>query len=98
MIYKYHDFISNFIISNKIKKYFCKFFEYFNKEIILQFNIGSPLQQIKILLDYITNLQEENEIYYQNIKSMFNPYNPFIKRELDNYEKIILELLKNELI
>ena len=25
--------------------------EYFNKEIILQFNIGSPLQQIKILLD-----------------------------------------------
>ena len=29
-----------------------------------------------------------NEIFYQNINSVFNPYHPFIKRELDNYEKI----------
>jgi hypothetical protein len=38
---------------------------------------------------FSTILYISNEIYYQNIKSMFNPYNPFIKRELDNYEKII---------
>ena len=30
-----------------------------------------------------------NEIFYQNINSVFNPFHPFIKRELDNYEKIV---------
>ena len=60
--------------------------------------ISRQLRQIELLTIYKCDQKENctfstvlyicNEIFYQNINSEFNPYHPFIKRELDNYQKI----------
>ena len=61
--------------------------------------ISRQLRQIELLTTLKLEQKEDcifstvtyicNEIYYQNIKSVFNPYNAFIKKELDNFERII---------
>ena len=61
--------------------------------------ISRQIRQIEFLTIYKLEQAEDcvfsmvlyicNEIYYQNIKNVFNPYHPFIKKELDNFEKII---------
>ena len=60
--------------------------------------ISRQLREIEFLSVYKLDQKEDcvfstivylcNEIFYQNINSVFNPYHPFIKKELDNYEKI----------
>ena len=79
----------DFIIIERIHKDYMLFKE----------EISRQLRQVELItilkLDqkddciFSTALYISNEIYYQNIRSVFNPYNPFIKKELDNYEKII---------
>ena len=61
--------------------------------------ISRKMREIEFISVYKTNLNEDvvfstvvylcNEIFYQNINSVFNPYHSLIKKELDNYEKIV---------
>ena len=61
--------------------------------------ISRQLREIEFLSVYKLDQKEDcvfstivylcNEIFYQNINSVFDPYHPFIKRELDTYEKIV---------
>ena len=61
--------------------------------------IPRQLREIEFLSVYKLDQKEDcvfstivylcNEIFYQNINSVFDPYHQFIKRELDTYEKIV---------
>ena len=65
-------------------------------------DIARKLREIEFISVYKSDQTEDyifstvvylcNEIFYQNINSVFNPYHSFIKKELDNYEKIICVL------
>ena len=79
----------DFVIIERTHKEYMRFTE----------EISRQLRQIEFLTIYKLDQAEDcvfsmvlyicNEIYYQNIKNVFNPYHPFIKKELDNFEKII---------
>ena len=67
--------------------------------ILFSEEIARQIRQIELLTVFKNDQKENcvfstviyvcNEIFYQNIKSEFNPYHPYIKKELDNYQKII---------
>ena len=62
-------------------------------------DISRQLREIEFLSEYKSPQNDNvtfstvtylcNEIFYQNINSVFNPYHPIIKKELDNCQKLV---------
>ena len=71
----------------------------YKKSLFVNDDIQQQLKQIELITVYKTINKEQkifssviyltNELFYQNIKGIFNPYNDIIKEELDIYNNII---------
>ena len=71
----------------------------YKKNLFINDDIQQQLKQIELITVYKTMNKEEkifsltiflsNELFYQNIKGIFNPYNDYIKEEIDLYNNII---------
>ena len=71
----------------------------YKKSLFVNDDIQQQLKQIELITVYKTMNQEKkifsfviyltNELFYQNIKGIFNPYNDYIKEELGLYNNII---------
>ena len=71
----------------------------YKKSLFVNDDIQQQLKQIELITVYKTMNQEKkifsfviyltNELFYQNIKGIFNPYNDYIKEELEIYNNII---------
>ena len=71
----------------------------YKKSLLVNNDISQQLKQIEFITVYKNMKNEEkvfsfiiylsNELFYQNIKGVFNPYNEYIKGELQKYNSII---------
>ena len=71
----------------------------FKKSLYVNDDIPQQLKQIELITVYKNRGNEENifsfiiyvsnELFYQNIKGIFNPYNEYIKEEINKYNNLI---------
>ena len=71
----------------------------YRKSLLINDDIPRQIKQIEFISVFKNGKNEEatfstimylcNELYYQNINSVFNPYNEYIKEELNMFENIV---------